>query len=550
MSGLGGPRASEVRLGLGVDRSITAAVVPTASQAGCCTQQDRQNNGYSGTPLWKLAQERAQKERESGLLHPAVKLPEGFKPVDKVTSVHLPPKGRWYYSEKKQIFWNAEDGKMYVWDAATLRHLELYEAQTYPLRITAGSCFHERAAQVRHVLVKDLAKAGQALRMSIGHLDSPCALYALYEGHRGASSPAGVQNLCSEFCVKHLHQKLLPKLAAFQGYWEDTRLAGVVREAFQELDAEFAEKHASAVDGCCAAIALLIGQRLVLACLGDVACVVVTRDGEALELRGGVLRDPDEDEEDEEESGAVGPAATSTGSSSIRWTRSFGDLDFKRPGSQPRLSATPDVQVLQLEHCHQGIALVCRALYDAIGRSAAVSTVFRRSRGRPRMASGALVDAAVQWLGQVSDQGLGCIVVFFDGVEAADSPPAKKAKTEQPSQVRLRHILLKHRECKSTVDKVRNRQVKRTRGEAERQLRAVLEECECDPKRRAFTPRCKELSECTTSLSAGDLAGDLGWVKPGKLGQAIDAAAFPLQVGQMSDLVDTEQGIHIIMRVA
>jgi len=121
---------------------------------------------------------------------------------------------------------------------------------------------------------------------------------------------------------------------------------------------------------------------------------------------------------------------------------------------------------------------------------------------------------------------------------------------EHPSQVRLRHILLKHRECKSVVDKVRNRQVKRSRGEAERLLRAVLEECEGDPKRRAFTQRCKELSECTTCLSAGDLAGDLGWVKPGKFGQAFDTAAFPLQVGQLSDLVDTDQGIHIIMRVA
>uniref|UniRef100_A0A7S1LI91 Peptidyl-prolyl cis-trans isomerase n=1 Tax=Alexandrium catenella TaxID=2925 RepID=A0A7S1LI91_ALECA len=114
----------------------------------------------------------------------------------------------------------------------------------------------------------------------------------------------------------------------------------------------------------------------------------------------------------------------------------------------------------------------------------------------------------------------------------------------------MRHIVLKHRECKSTVDKVRNRQVKRSRGEAERQLRAVLEECEGDPKRRAFTLRCKELSECTSCLSAGDLAGDLGWVKPGKFGQAFDAAAFPLQVGQLSDLVDSELGIHIIMRVA
>merc|ERR1712151_83968 len=118
------------------------------------------------------------------------------------------------------------------------------------------------------------------------------------------------------------------------------------------------------------------------------------------------------------------------------------------------------------------------------------------------------------------------------------------------------HILLKHRECKSTTDKVRNKQVKRSRGEAERLLRAVLEECEVDPKKcaQAFTQRCREISECTTSLTTGELAGDLGWVKPGKneqkFGPSFDQAAFALQVGQLSALIDSDQGIHILIRAA
>merc|ERR1719221_2580160 len=156
------------------------------------------------------------------------------------------------------------------------------------------------------------------------------------------------------------------------------------------------------------------------------------------------------------------------------------------------------------------------------------------------MVSGTLVDAAVQWLGQVGDLGLGSIVAFFDKVQAPDAPPPKRARLEQPSQVRLRHILLKHRECKSTADKVRNKQVRRTRGEAERLLRAVLEECEAaSTAKGVFTQRCRELSECLSCLTAGDLAGDLGWVKPGKFSPAFDAAAFMLQVGQLSDLVDS-----------
>merc|ERR1712232_514260 len=96
-------------------------------------------------------------------------------------------------------------------------------------------------------------------------------------------------------------------------------------------------------------------------------------------------------------------------------------MDYKQANSSPRLTSTPDVKVLHLQHKHHGFAFICRALYNAIGRSVAVSTVFKRSRGRPRMASGALVDAAVQWLGQVGDLGLGSIVVFFDRVEAPDA---------------------------------------------------------------------------------------------------------------------------------
>merc|ERR1711877_13184 len=89
-----------------------------------------------------------------------------------------------------------------------------------------------------------------------------------------------------------------------------------------------------------------------------------------------------------------------------------------------------------------------------------------------------------------------------------DGPAPKKPKSATPSQVRLRHILLKHRECKSTVDKVRNKQVKRPRGEAERMLRAVLEECEADQKKNAFSQRARDMSECQSCLKTGDLAGD------------------------------------------
>merc|ERR1719221_1100116 len=116
---------------------------------------------------------------------------------------------------------------MYVLDPDSRQPAEVHNPLTSDLRAMVGACFHERAVQTRHVLVKDLSKAAQSLRLSIDHLDQPCAIYALYEGHRGTAG-----NSCAEFCAKNLHQKLLLKLAAFRGYWDDKRLEALMQAIF------------------------------------------------------------------------------------------------------------------------------------------------------------------------------------------------------------------------------------------------------------------------------------------------------------------------------
>eukprot|EP00932_Pfiesteria_piscicida_P019197 SRR837773.6025.p3 GENE.SRR837773.6025~~SRR837773.6025.p3 ORF type:complete len:152 (+),score=53.64 SRR837773.6025:60-458(+) len=117
------------------------------------------------------------------------------------------------------------------------------------------------------------------MRLNMDHLDQPCAMYALYDGHRGSKG-----NACAEYCAKHFHSRLLPKLAAFKGYWVDERLKSAMRQSFEELDASFIEKHPGVNDGCSAAVALLTGERLVVASLGDVACCAVLHNGETERL--------------------------------------------------------------------------------------------------------------------------------------------------------------------------------------------------------------------------------------------------------------------------
>jgi len=71
----------------------------------------------------------------------------------------------------------------------------------------------------------------------------------------------------------------------------------------------------------------------------------------------------------------------------------------------------------------------------------------------------------------------------------------------------------------------------------------------------AFTDQCKKLSECDTSLKGGDLCGDMGWLdkdpaKNRKVPGPVVRAAFQLAVGQFSDIVSSERGVHLLLRTA
>lgn len=55
-----------------------------------------------------------------------------------------------------------------------------------------------------------------------------------------------------------------------------------------------------------------------------------------------------------------------------------------------------------------------------------------------------------------------------------------------------------------------------------------------------------ELSDC----SSAKRGGDLGFFARGAMQKPFEEAAFRLQVGQMSDVVDTDSGVHLILRTA
>ena len=63
---------------------------------------------------------------------------------------------------------------------------------------------------------------------------------------------------------------------------------------------------------------------------------------------------------------------------------------------------------------------------------------------------------------------------------------------------------------------------------------------------KAFPKYASQRSDCSSFQNQGDL----GFFSRGMMQQAFEDAAFDLAVGEMSDIVSTDSGLHLIYRIA
>jgi peptidyl-prolyl cis-trans isomerase C len=106
----------------------------------------------------------------------------------------------------------------------------------------------------------------------------------------------------------------------------------------------------------------------------------------------------------------------------------------------------------------------------------------------------------------------------------------KKEEFVEPEQVRARHILI---EVAPNAD---NQQ----KSDAKSKIQAILEKAKGGAD---FAELASEYSQCP-SASQG---GDLGYFTRGRLAKTFEDAAFRLQPGQLSEVVETQFGYHIIL---
>ncbi len=110
-------------------------------------------------------------------------------------------------------------------------------------------------------------------------------------------------------------------------------------------------------------------------------------------------------------------------------------------------------------------------------------------------------------------------------------------------QVRCAHILIKHIGSRNPLDRLRNKKITRSLEEAKDILIQIKSKIGSDLS--LFSKYAKEYSECSSSQNGGDL----GYFGRGDMQEAFEKISFSLGKEQISDLVETDSGVHIILRI-
>ena len=113
----------------------------------------------------------------------------------------------------------------------------------------------------------------------------------------------------------------------------------------------------------------------------------------------------------------------------------------------------------------------------------------------------------------------------------------------KPDQVRATHLLVKHNESRRPSS-WREEKITRTKEEAKALIEGYRQQVE--DHHASLSELATQYSDCSSAKKGGDL----GYFSRGQMQKAFEEATFQLQVGELSEPVWTDSGVHIIMRTA
>ena len=122
------------------------------------------------------------------------------------------------------------------------------------------------------------------------------------------------------------------------------------------------------------------------------------------------------------------------------------------------------------------------------------------------------------------------------------------------SQVRASHLLIKHTGSRNPVSRRTGESVNLSPEQARAELQGYEARIRQDVSSNAaaghldtiFAKYAAERSDCSSFRQKGDL----GFFGHGQMQRPFEEASFALAVGEMSSIVSTDSGYHLIYRIA
>ena len=145
--------------------------------------------------------------------------------------------------------------------------------------------------------------------------------------------------------------------------------------------------------------------------------------------------------------------------------------------------------------------------------------------------------------------------VFYYNTDSRASRWTQPTPTSDPNTVRAYHVLVKHCDSRNPVTRGDHLPVTRTRQEALEKAQQIHTELLGRASKenhdfvavdkKDFESVAKRESDC----SSGVRGGDLGSFGRKAMQPAFERAAFALAVGEVSGVIETNSGFHVVLRL-
>jgi NIMA-interacting peptidyl-prolyl cis-trans isomerase 1 len=116
--------------------------------------------------------------------------------------------------------------------------------------------------------------------------------------------------------------------------------------------------------------------------------------------------------------------------------------------------------------------------------------------------------------------------------------------------VRASHILCKHTGSRNPVSRRTGLPVTQSPSSASAEIGEILSRLQASPPGEGLAALFADVARGRSDCGSFANGGDLGDFERGQMQEPFENASFGLKVGEMSGVVSTDSGLHIILRTA